>query len=264
MNSSPLPSQRQAGQEFKGDLDAVVLRAMQRDPARRYQSAAELNADIRRFLENRPVKARKTSITHRSQKFFARHRVGVLATFVICALLVTTTWQGLEMHKRYKHSQELENQVHMLQAQFDERVKQLKPELLNSGVDSPMAKKFQESELHDVKNLAEAYRTSFPEAVRLWPGMTHSRQDLLDRTDQYLRQVEPYVSHDPQASEQLASAWLWLANLQGNPQTINLHDRAAATASINQASRLLEKSPVVSTSLMQQVKASARQIEAAK
>ena len=48
-NASPLPSQRQAGQEFKGDLDAIVLRAMQRDPARRYPSAAELNADIGRF-----------------------------------------------------------------------------------------------------------------------------------------------------------------------------------------------------------------------
>ena len=87
---------------------------------------------------------------------------------------------------------------------------------------------------------------------------------LAYRTDQYLRQVEPYVSHDPQASEQLAGAWLWLANLQGNPQTINLHDRAGATASINQATRLLEKSPVVSTSLMQQVKTSAQQIESAK
>ena len=264
VNSSPVPSQRQAGQEFKGDLDAVVLRAMQRDPARRYQSAAELNADIKRFLENRPVKARKTSVSHRSQKFFARHRIGVLATFVICVLLVTTTWQGLEMHKRYQRSQELENQLRVLQTQFEERVKQLKPELVSSsnvGTDSPMAKHLQEAELHDVKNLADAYHTSFPEAVRLWPGMTRSRQDLLDRTDQYLRQVEPYVSHDPQASEQLARAWLWLANLQGNPRTINLNDREGATASINQATRLLEKSPVVSSNLLEQVKTSARQID---
>ena len=263
-NSSPLPSQRQAGREFKGDLDAVVLRAMQRDPARRYRSATELNADITRFLENRPVKARKTSMTRRSKKFFARHRVGVLASLIICVLLVTTTWQGLEMHKRYQRSQELENQLRVLQTQLDDRVKKLNPQLVNSGnvgIDSPMAKQLQETELRDVKNLADAYRTSFPEAVRLWPGMTGSRQDLIDRTDQYLRQVEPYVSHDPQASEQLASAWLWLANLQGNPRTINLRDRAGATTSISQASRLLEKSPVVSTSLMQQVKASARQIE---
>jgi serine/threonine protein kinase len=202
-NSSPLPSQRQAGREFKGDLDAVVLRAMQRDPARRYRSATELNADITRFLENRPVKARKTSMTRRSKKFFARHRVGVLASLIICVLLVTTTWQGLEMHKRYQRSQELENQLRVLQTQLDDRVKKLNPQLVNSGnvrIDSPMAKQLQETELRDVKNLADAYRTSFPEAVRLWPGMTGSRQDLIDRTDQYLRQVEPYVSHDPQAS----------------------------------------------------------------
>ena len=161
------------------DLDAIVLRAMYRDPVRRYQSAAELSADINCYLENRPVTARKTGIADRSRKFFARHRGAVLASLVICLLLATTTWQGLEMHKRYRHSQELETQLHILQTQLDERVKQLKPELMNSGnagIDSPMAKQLQETELNNVKNLTEAYRTSFPESVRLWPGMTRSRR----------------------------------------------------------------------------------------
>lgn len=266
-HTSPLPSQREIGEQFTADLDAIVLRAMYRDTARRYQSAAELNADINRYLENRPVTARKTSVADRSRKFFARHRGAVLATFVICILLATTAWQGVEMHNRYQQSQDLEQKLHVLQTQLDEQVKQLKPVLANpasGGIDSPMAKQLRESELNNVKNLTQAYRTSFPEAVRLWPGMTRSRQDLIDHTDQYLREVEPYVSHDPQASEQLAGAWLWLANLQGNPQTINLHDRAGALASINQAARLLEKSPVAPTSLIQQVRMSTQQIEAAK
>ena len=265
-HTSPLPSQREIGQQFTADLDAIVLRAMYRDPARRYQSAAELNADINRYLENRPVTARKTGVADRSRKFFARHRGAVLAMFVICVLLATTAWQGVEMRNRYQHSQDLEKQLHVLQTQLDERVKQLKPVLANPAngeIDSPMAKQLRDSELNNVQNLTQAYRTSFPEAVRLWPGMTRSRQDLIDHTDQYLREVEPFVSRDPQASEQLASAWLWLANLQGNPQTINLHDRAGALASINQATRLLEKSPVVPMNLMERVKASARQIEAA-
>jgi serine/threonine protein kinase len=266
-NTSPLPSQREVGQQFTGDLDAIVLRAMHRDPARRYQSAAELSSDINRYLENRPVTARKTGVADRSKKFFARHRGAVLATFVICILLATTAWQGVEMHNRYRQSQDLEQKLQTLQTQLDERVKQFKPELTNSnngGMDSPMAKQLQETELRNVKNLTDAYRTSFPEAVRLWPGMTRSRQDLIDHTDQYLREVEPYVSHDPQASEQLASAWLWLANLQGNPQNINLHDRAGATASINQATRLLEKSGITTTSLNEQVRRAAQQIEGQK
>jgi serine/threonine protein kinase len=266
-NTSPLPSQREVGQQFTGDLDAIVLRAMHRDPARRYQSAAELSSDINRYLENRPVTARKTGVADRSKKFFARHRGAVLATFVICILLATTAWQGVEMHNRYRQSQDLEQKLQTLQTQLDERVKQFKPELTNSnngGMDSPMAKQLQETELRNVKNLTDAYRTSFPEAVRLWPGMTRSRQNLIDHTDQYLREVEPYVSHDPQASEQLASAWLWLANLQGNPQNINLHDRAGATASINQATRLLEKSGITTTSLNEQVRRAAQQIEGQK
>ena len=130
-HTSPLPSHREFGQQFSGDLDAIVLRSMRRDPARRYQSAAELSADINRYLENRPVTARKTSVADRSRKFFARHRGAVLATFVICVLLATTAWQGVEMHNRYRQSQDLEQKLQVLQTKLDEQVKQLKPELAN-------------------------------------------------------------------------------------------------------------------------------------
>ena len=269
--ANPLPSQRAAAPTFKGDLDAVVLRAMHRDPARRYHSAAELSADLCRYLENRPVRARKTGLIYRGKKFLARNRVNAVAGLVICALLATCAWEGVEMRQRElraRHFEEIARQV-LTQAQSDLKAHQAEltkkaQELGNpsgSETKTEFMNQLQDSQVNDLRHLAETYRTSFSEAVRLWPGMTRNRRDMLDQTDRYLHEAEPFVGQDPKASEQLASAWLWLANLQGNPQTVNLHDRGAAEGSINEARRILEKSPGVPAAVQKRVEQAASQIE---
>lgn len=269
-----LPSQRTAAQAIRGDLDAVVLRAMHRDPSRRYPSPAELNADVRRYLENRTVSARNATLAQRTRKFIARNRSHAVMGFVICALLATCAWEGVEMRQRdlrARHFEELARQA-LTQGQTD--LKTHEAEIAgeakefgatsSSAAKSQLMRQLQDTQIKDVRHLAETYRTSFSEAVRLWPGMTHNRRDMLDQTDRYLHEAEPFVGNDPKAAEQLARAWLWLANLQGNPQTINLHDREAAAVSINEAQRVLERSPGASSLLVEKVKESARQIEAGK
>ena len=62
-----------------GDLDRIVLKALRRDPAERYASAAELLADLRRHRAGLPVEARPDSGAYRLRKFAARHRAGVAA-----------------------------------------------------------------------------------------------------------------------------------------------------------------------------------------
>lgn len=71
-----------------GDLDNIVLMAMRKEPGRRYESAAELGADIGRYLEGRPVRARRDTIAYRSSKFFHRHRRASLAAMVAAPVLV--------------------------------------------------------------------------------------------------------------------------------------------------------------------------------
>ncbi|MBY0313015.1 MAG: serine/threonine protein kinase [Phycisphaerales bacterium] len=58
------PSMRTVDRSLAGDLDAIVARALEKDIARRYQSAAELAADIDRFLRGEPVHARPASATY--------------------------------------------------------------------------------------------------------------------------------------------------------------------------------------------------------
>ena len=74
---------RQLRRDLKGDLDWIIMKAMQPDRAMRYETANGLAADLRRFLADELVAARPPSAAYRMSKFVRRHRVGVLAAAVV-------------------------------------------------------------------------------------------------------------------------------------------------------------------------------------
>lgn len=74
--------------KLKGELDNIVLMALRKEANRRYSSASELGADIRRHLEGLPVEAQPDSLGYRARKFVGRHRWGVAATMTIGLLLL--------------------------------------------------------------------------------------------------------------------------------------------------------------------------------
>src|SRR5262249_5721317 len=83
---------------LRGDLDNIVLMALRKEPARRYQSAEQLSGDIRRFLETRPVLARKDTVSYRAGKFVRRNKVAATAAAVILlsllAGIIATTFEA--------------------------------------------------------------------------------------------------------------------------------------------------------------------------
>jgi serine/threonine-protein kinase len=83
---------------LRGDLDTIVAKALEKDPARRYPSAEALADDLRRHLDGLPVKARPLTAGYRTARFVRRHRAGVAgATAVTLALLAGlagTAWQA--------------------------------------------------------------------------------------------------------------------------------------------------------------------------
>ena len=70
---------RHAPRRSRGDLDAIVLTALKRQPAERYQSAAALADDLEHYLAGEPVKAQPDSRAYRLKKFVARNRLPVAA-----------------------------------------------------------------------------------------------------------------------------------------------------------------------------------------
>ena len=73
---------------LEGDLDTIVLRALAREPERRYGSAAALAEDLGRHLDGRPVRARPDTRRYRIGKFLGRHSLGVAAAAAVALALV--------------------------------------------------------------------------------------------------------------------------------------------------------------------------------
>jgi len=69
--------------DLKGDLDNIVLMALRKEPQRRYASVEQFAEDIRRYLANLPVMARKDTASYRASKFVLRHKAGVTAAIAI-------------------------------------------------------------------------------------------------------------------------------------------------------------------------------------
>lgn len=79
---------RQLARLLGGDLDCITMKALEKTPARRYDSPASLAADIRRHLTFQPVLASPPSISYQAGKFVKRHRMGVLATAGFFLMLI--------------------------------------------------------------------------------------------------------------------------------------------------------------------------------
>ena len=89
-----LVSQTREGQpdklrrRLRGDLDNIVLKALQKEPKRRYGSVEELALDIDRHLQHLPVKARPSTPAYRVSKFVQRHKTEVSAALIVVLVLV--------------------------------------------------------------------------------------------------------------------------------------------------------------------------------
>ncbi len=85
---------------LRGDLDAIALTALRREPEARYASAHDLAADLRRYLAGEPVLARAPSAWYRARRFAGRHRTAVAAAalvgLAVVAGVAATAWQARE------------------------------------------------------------------------------------------------------------------------------------------------------------------------
>ena len=74
--------------QVRGELDWIVLKALEKEPERRYPTATSLAEDIQHYLRHEPISAGKPSTLHRLQKFVRRNRVAVVAAASVCLALL--------------------------------------------------------------------------------------------------------------------------------------------------------------------------------
>ncbi|MBM3883214.1 MAG: hypothetical protein FJ387_26460 [Verrucomicrobia bacterium] len=99
---------------LRGELDWVVMKALEKDRTRRYETANALATDVQRYLDNEPVLACPPSAMYRFRKLVRRNRLAVAAASAIAAALVLglslTTWQFVEKSQAYQRAREAEQE----------------------------------------------------------------------------------------------------------------------------------------------------------
>ncbi len=97
------PSRATDRKGLAGDLDTIILKALRKEPIRRYPSAAALADDVQRHLDGLPVRARPDTFGYRAGKFLRRHRWPVAALATAFGALVATTGVTMVQSRRVAH-----------------------------------------------------------------------------------------------------------------------------------------------------------------
>ena len=97
------------------DLDNIVMKALRKEPERRYESVERLSEDVRRHLEGRPILARKDTLGYRRAKFIGRHRLGMAGAIILLLSLlggiIGTGWEAHRANRRFNQVRHLANSL---------------------------------------------------------------------------------------------------------------------------------------------------------
>lgn len=100
---------------LRGDLDNIILKALRKEPSRRYSSMSSLAADVQRYLENRPVTAQRDTVGYRAGKFVQRNKLGVGAALLVLLTLIGgligIAWQARIARERFNDVRHLAHAV---------------------------------------------------------------------------------------------------------------------------------------------------------
>jgi serine/threonine protein kinase len=240
--TDPLTLRRQVA----GDLNWIVLKAVEKTRQRRYPSVSELSADIHRHLEDRPVLASPPSRAYRVRKYVRRHRIGVLASAAVAAALVfgfaATAWEASVA--RGERAQALAQKALAERSNREAQAERGRAEVQaeHARMQQTAAereKSLAESRLDDVRSLADSMLFSLDDQVRDLPGSTPAREALTRIGMQYLSKVSEQAAGDDRLQQQLAAAYLKLGDLQGQPGAANIREMDAARQSYGRAITIL-------------------------
>jgi non-specific serine/threonine protein kinase/serine/threonine-protein kinase len=202
-HAGPLPDYPRT--RLKGDLDAIVMRAMRKAPEARYGSAGELADDLDRYAQGQPVVAREPSLGYILRRLAARHRAAVLmaaaSLVAILGALGVAVWQ---------------RQVALRQeARAEQRFR-------------------------DVRQLANALIFKIHNAVSALPGSTAVRQTIVTEALAYLERLEAESQGDETLRLELGAAYLQIGAILGDPGNANLGDRGGALHQYERARALVQ------------------------
>ncbi|MGH8095206.1 MAG: protein kinase domain-containing protein [Chthoniobacterales bacterium] len=101
---SSVANETEMQRALRGDLDAIILRAMQKDPSSRYASVGDLTEDVRRYLDGEPVAARPAGLTYRLTRSLTRHQASLARIALVAAVILIAVGAGALLLQRQSRS----------------------------------------------------------------------------------------------------------------------------------------------------------------
>lgn len=215
-----------------GEIDSIVLMAMQIDPKDRYQSAADLAKDLQHFLDGLPVTAYHTSVAGRSVKLLRRKRAVVGA---IAAMLALGAFGGYELFESEQQKAEAATREKQLRTVLDELQKNLDsaPKTSTGAVIVPVG---------DIQKLRKAFQDNFPAIAARRASAAPAQSALLQEGLQYLDRVSPAAAapNSGDLGVELGTAYQSLGDLEQatissngvtKQQTLDTYKKAAVVFS---------------------------------
>lgn len=186
-----------------GDLDQILLKALRKEPQRRYASAHDFAEDLRLHASGLPVTARRDTFSYRSGKFIKRNTFSVAGAAILMLLILCSLVLALR-----------EARIARAQSARAER------------------------RFNDVRALANSLLFEIHDSIQDLPGSTAARKLLVDRALQYLDSLSQEAGDTPDLQRELAAAYERVGDVQGNPYFANLGDTAGAVASYRKSLRI--------------------------
>lgn len=196
---------RSLRRRLQGDLDAVVLMALRKEPQRRYASAEQLSDDVFRHLEGLPVQARRGAWSYRAGRFVLRHRAAVGAALVANIALVAGL--SLAAYEAYEANRQKERA---------------------------------ERHFAGVRKLANVFIFDVHKSLERLPGSLAARKMLVDTALAYLKQLAAEAKGDAALQLELAAGFRSVGDIQGAGSMASLGDTPGAMASYDQALALVQ------------------------
>ena len=236
MKDDPVPP-NQLQSEIGHDLNTICLKCLEKQPEKRYETAAQLAGDLRAYLEDRPITARRPSTVERTRKWIRRHPATsgflAVATLIVLALIYT----GIQVNQRLQAEKDTAQENAQAAIEQREQANRLRDEAENEKTQAETARNVAQQEKEKAvqarteaqENESRAIHAQYVNSISLMqqdlktsnfngalarlnkiknnPRMAQHRQlewDFVNNNQQYFRKLVPVKTDNPRRLERLA------------------------------------------------------------